>query len=124
MVSGGSIPISSSVSSSAQSSTTTAMLASLSLNARGSPRSARSTTRSNCARVTELGDACGGRLETAHPLDVDHVGDGADGGHDPLELVEVRHLHHEGGDALAVVGDRHLGPGGVGVLGREGAGGL
>ena len=50
-MSGGSIPISSNVSSSAQSSTTTAILATLSLNGAGNVRSAFSTNTSNCLRV-------------------------------------------------------------------------
>src|SRR2546425_4462654 len=45
------MPSSASVASSGQASTTTAMLASLSLNFRGRRRSARSTSASNCRRV-------------------------------------------------------------------------
>src|SRR5881628_2232482 len=45
------MPSSASVASSGQASTTTAMLASLSLNVRGRRRSARSTSASNCRRV-------------------------------------------------------------------------
>src|SRR5205814_8873424 len=48
---GGSMPISASVSGSAQSSTTTAMLAIFALNFFGRPRSARSTNASNSRRV-------------------------------------------------------------------------
>src|SRR5881628_2063412 len=45
------MPSSASVASSGQASTTTAMLASLSLNVRGRRRSARSNSASNCRRV-------------------------------------------------------------------------
>src|SRR5581483_8071233 len=116
------MPTSSSVSSSAQSSTTTTTLASLSLKGRGRRRSARSTSASNFRRFT-AGPAPAGS-EPAHALDVDDVGDLADGAHDALEMGEVRHLHHEVVGAAAVVGDGHLGLRDVAVPRGDGPGDL
>src|SRR5437899_9208740 len=121
-VSGGSISISARVSSSAQSSTTTAMLASLSLNCLGSFLSAFSTSASNCRRVMmSRGCSSSRALEPAHAFDVDHVGNVPDRGHDSLELLQIRHFHHEVVDAAPVVGDRDFGLRDVPVLRGNGA---
>src|SRR5436309_2124078 len=129
------MPSSASVASSGQASTTTAMLASLSLNVRGRRRSARSTSASNCRRVMtpEREKESGWRgvararrapraatgplanLESSDALDVDDVPDLADRADDVLELEEVGDLDHEVVDAPAVVGDRDLGLGDVAV---------
>src|SRR6185295_16767765 len=141
------MPISARVSSSAQSSTTTAMFATLSLKGLGSLRSDFSTRASNCRRVmpgilpcraAEKGpDArrlsqrsrwalIGGPAasEAAHPLDVDDVRHLANRRHDGLELAQVRDLDDEVVDASPVVGPRHLGLGDVAVAGGDGAGDL
>src|SRR2546427_9183200 len=81
------MPRSVSVSSSAQSSTTTAMFAILALNFFGRRRSAFSTSPSNCRRV--MSGAC--PLEPSDALDVDDVSDFADGRHDVLELRSEEH---------------------------------
>src|SRR5947207_4234199 len=107
-VSGGSIPISSNVSSSAQSSTTTAMFATFSLNALGNFRRDFSTSASNCRRV--IGEERRAvDSEAAHALDVHDVRDFLDRRHDVLELTQIGDLHHEVVDAPAIVRHRHLG---------------
>src|SRR5262245_3379468 len=123
-VSGGSIPTSASVSSSAQSSTTTAMFAILSLNRLGRRRSAFSTSDSNWRRVTIGGPARLRALVPSHALDVDDVPDLADGLDDVLELADVGDLDDEVVDAAAIVGHGHLGLRDVAVSRRDGAGDL
>src|SRR5262245_1633377 len=98
------------------------MLWSLSRNARGSPRNARSTTVSNSFLVTATARRKGS--EASDALAVDDVAHGPDGGHDALQLLEIGDLDHEVVDALAVVGHHHLGLGDVAVLGRDRAGDL
>src|SRR5262249_10049981 len=113
------MPISASVSSSAQSSTTTAMFLILSLNFLGRRRSARSTNASNCRRVIGQGGAPArppDYLEPTNPLDVDDVRHVADRGHDVLQLAEVAPLDHEVVDPAAVIGHRHFPLGDVAVL--------
>src|SRR5438093_4032847 len=111
------MPRSVSVSSSAQSSTTTAMLAILALNVFGRRRSAFSTSPSNCRRVMS-----GARpLESSHALDVDDVFDFADLGDDVLELAEIGDLDDEVVDAAPVVSHGDLGLRDVAVAGRDGA---
>src|SRR5262245_10707474 len=123
-VSGGSIPTSASVSSSAQSSTTTAMFAILSLNRLGRRRSAFSTSDSNWRRVTIGGPARRRALQPPDALDVDDVPDLADGLDGVLELADVGDLDDEVVDAAAVVGHRHLGLRDVAVARRDGTGDL
>src|SRR5262245_9477484 len=120
-VSGGSIPTSASVSSSAQSSTTTAMFAILALNFLGRRRSAFSTRPSNRRRVMVLVRATGGArsLEPSDALDVDDVFDFADLGDDVLELAQVGDLDDEVVDATAVVGHGDLGLRDVAVPRRD-----
>src|SRR2546427_11035732 len=114
------MPRSVSVSSSAQSSTTTAMFAILALNVFGRRRSAFSTSPSNCRRV--MSGAC--PLEPSDALDVDDVSDFADLGHNVLELPEVGDLDDEVVDTAPVVGDRDLGLRDVAVARGDRAGDL
>src|SRR5437867_12032550 len=109
------MPRSARVSSSAQSSTTTAMFSILDLNFFGRRRSAFSTSPSNCRRV--MSGAC--PLEPSDALDVDDVSDFADGRHDVLELAEVGDLDDEVVDAAAVVGHGDLGLRDVAVASRD-----
>src|SRR5882724_4602470 len=118
-VSGGSMPTSASVSSSAQSSTTTAMFAILSLNRLGRRRMAFSTSASNRRRFIGGGPAPRRALESSDALDVDDVPDVADGRDDVLELPEVGDLDDEVVDPAPVVGHRHLGLRDVAVAGRD-----
>src|SRR2546422_9777241 len=97
------MPTCSSVSSSAQSSTTMATLLILSLNRRGSGRRARSTSVSNSGRVMR-GRPRGGRLETADSFHVHDVLHLADALHDALPLLKVLHPDDDMGDAPPVVG--------------------
>src|SRR5215831_18086532 len=102
------MPISSRVSSSAQSSTTTAMFSSRLRKRWGSRRSARATSASNSFRlISTMRRTAGDRLalESADPLDADDVLDGRDRRHDALELVEIPDLHREVVEPLAVLGD-------------------
>src|SRR6266550_2141910 len=114
------MPRSVSVSSSAQSSTTTAMFAILALNVFGRRRSAFSTSPSNCRRV--MSGAC--PLEPSDALDVDDVSDFADLGHNVLELAEVGDLDDEVVDTAPVVGDGDLGLRDVAVARGDRAGDL
>src|SRR5690349_3175298 len=113
------MPISSRVWSSAQSSTTTATLASLSRKARGSRRRAEWTSDSNSGRVMRTA-----RLETANALDVDDVLHLADRLHDLLQLVQILDLDHEVVEPLAVVGHRDLGLDDVALPGGDRGGDL
>src|SRR2546425_130027 len=114
------MPRSASVSSSAQSSTTTAMFSILDLNFFGRRRSAFSTSPSNCRRVMS-----GARpLESSDALDVDDVFDFADRGEDVLELPEIGDFDDEVIDAAPVVGHGDLGLRDVAVAGRDRAGDL
>src|SRR2546426_11282183 len=120
-VSGGSMPTSARVSSSAQSSTTTAMFLILSLNRLGSRRSAFSTSDANWRRVTIGGLARRRALQPPEALDVDDVPDFADGGDDVLQLPDVGDLDDEVVDAAGGVGHRDPGPRGVARPRRAGA---
>src|SRR5687767_10581080 len=120
------MPISASVSASAQSSTTTAMFEMRWRNVFGSLRSALSTRTSNWRRVTTVsGRACPRReLEAANALDVDDVGHFADGRHDLLQLMEVGDLDHEIVDPATIVGDLDLRLGDVAIPRGDGPGDL
>src|SRR6266480_2107070 len=83
------MPTCSSVSSSAQSSTTMATLLILSLNRRGSVRRARSTSVSNSGRVMRERPR-GGGLEAADSFHVHDVLHFADALHDALQLLPWR----------------------------------
>src|SRR2546427_11449400 len=91
-VSGGSMPTSARVSSSAQSSTTTAMFLILSLNRLGSRRSALSTSDSNWRRVTIVGLARRRARQRPVARDVADVPAFADGGDEGLPLPNVAAL--------------------------------
>src|SRR5215468_1025624 len=118
------MPTSASVSSSAQSSTTTAMLVILSLNRLGRRRSAFSTSDSNWRRVMTGGPARRRALQPPDALDVDDVLDLADGLDDVLQLADVGDFDDEVVDTPPVVGHRHLGLRDVAVTRRDGAGDL
>src|SRR5438046_2966979 len=110
------MPSSASVASSGQASTTTAMLASLSLNVRGRRRSARSTSASNCRRVMtpEREKESGwrgvarrgglGQESRAIPADVDGDLDGALAGlrRVPLDVDEPLPVEDALGDGEAI----------------------
>src|SRR2546428_9084869 len=112
------MPTCSSVSSSAQSSTTMATLLILSLNRRGSVRRARSTSVSNSGRVMRERPR-GGGLEAADSFHVHDVLHFADALHDALQLLKVLHLDDEMVDAFPVVGDGDLRLGDVAVAGGD-----
>src|SRR4030095_2138583 len=123
------MPRSARVSSSAQSSTTTAMFWILLLNRLGRRRMAFSTSASNCARV--IGDPRAARrpgpraaLEASDALDGGEGSGVANGSDDVLELPEVGDLDDEVVDPAAVVGHGDLGLRDVAVAGRDGAGDL
>src|SRR5882724_3898052 len=117
------MPSCSSVSSSAQSSTTMATLLILSLNRRGSVRRARSTSVSNSGRVMRERPR-GGGLEAADSFHVHDVLHFAEALHDALQLLKVLHLDDEMVEALPVVGDGDLRLGDVALAGGDGRGDL
>src|SRR6267142_5900607 len=117
------MPSCSSVSSSAQSSTTMATLLILSLNRRGSVRRARSTSVSNSGRVMRERPR-GGGLEAADSFHVHDVLHFADALHDALQLLKVLHLDDEVIEAFPVVGDGDFRLGDVPVAGRDSRGDL
>src|SRR5215831_1234841 len=107
------MPISSSVVSSAQSSTTTATFAIFALKSRGNRFSAFSTSASNLVLVIRAESAI------AQAFDVDDVLDLADRLHDVLELAEVVHLDDEVIEPPAILGHGDLGPGDVALTGGD-----